>query len=305
MADFASEYLFDLQADPDLVKAYYDENGFVVLTGVFNQEEVRTTIAEVAEMVNVDYDDISTYDNFSGNRFGVIGKEPLIAPCLNRNRFHKNVVQAYKMVYGASRTILPCFDRVAWMRPELVNSAWATPYKAPGLHLDVSPVAYYEEHESVNQFLAELQYNKLSDFTAENNAKHEGMGLQVQGVINLVDNYEDDGGFHCVPGGHLMLKEWYQKAKHRLPRGQPCGRYNFSNSYKEDAVLCSYSMRVCSPAGSLILFDCLLPHGTKPNQSNSSRIIQFLRYVPEDIFVNDTRRNRSVAVKRIVNSMTT
>ena len=39
------------------------------------------------------------------------------------------------------------------------------------------------------------------------------MGLQLQGVLNLMDNDEDDGGFHAVSGGHHKLKEWFNEAK--------------------------------------------------------------------------------------------
>ena len=125
------------------------------------------------------------------------------------------------------------------------------------------------------------------------------MGLQIQGVLILIDNEDEDGGFHCLPGGHKDIKKWYQSAKHRLPKGEPSGRYIFDTKFKEDAILCSYSKRICSTAGSLILFDCLLPHGTQPNYSYRNRIIQFLRYVPEDIFPKQTLIRRKGAVERI------
>ena len=29
----------------------------------------------------------------------------------------------------------------------------------------------------------------------------------IQGLINLADNREDDGGFHCVPGCHKYIED--------------------------------------------------------------------------------------------------
>ena len=218
---------------------------------------------------------------------------------MNANRVNPKVRKAYEIVYGKERAISPCFDRAAWMRPPVDNPGWATPFKAPGIHLDISPFAYFEEHEKVDKFLSQLTYSSSTDFVGENNAKHSKMGLQLQAVLNLVDNEEENGGFHCVPGGHKRIPEWFASAKNRLAKNEPCGRYIFDNRFKEDQLLCSYTMRVCSPAGSLIIFDCLLPHGTQPNYSSKNRIIQFLRYIPLDTFKSaKTRKNRENAVKR-------
>jgi hypothetical protein len=39
---------------------------------------------------------------------------------------------------------------------------------------------------------------------------HQSMhnGLHVQGVLNFLDNLEEDGGFYCVPGFKHHFKEW-------------------------------------------------------------------------------------------------
>ena len=139
------------------------------------------------------------------------------------------------------------------------------------------------------------------------------MGTTIQGVLNLVDNGYYDGGFHCVPGGHkLVAGEWYWGegggkgkggkggARERLKKGEPCGRYIFDNRFGEDAKLCGWTERVVSPAGSLILFDCLLPHGTRPNESGNNRIIQFLRYLRVGDLPVKARKNREAALKRIL-----
>jgi hypothetical protein len=55
--------------------------------------------------------------------------------------------------------------------------------------------------------------------------------------------------------------------------------------------------RVPCPAGSLILFDAALPHGTLPNRSRRPRCVQFLRYLPEAA-VENRRHARAAAVAR-------
>ena len=156
-------------------------------------------------------------------------------------------------------------------------------------------------------FLALFRYSDIGDFVRENNAKHKKMGTTIQGVLNLVQNEYSDGGFHCVPGGHKEVAgEWYWGeggkggARERMNKGEPCGRYIFDRKFQEDAKLCAYTERVISPAGALTLFDCLLPHGTRPNESGNSRIIQFLRYIRTDDLPPKARKNREVALKRIM-----
>ena len=43
------------------------------------------------------------------------------------------------------------------MRPTVSHPEWGTPYNAPGVHLDVSPRAYFEEEKSVDEFLGKLR----------------------------------------------------------------------------------------------------------------------------------------------------
>jgi len=295
-------YVFGLEDEKEAV-AHYKEYGYVVFRDVLTAAEVRETVEEVGRLCGADVGDPSTYGNFTGNRYGVVGKEPLVSPFLNRNRIHPNTVRAYQLLYG-DRPILPCFDRAAWMRPTDLSMAWDTPFSSPGLHLDVSPRAYFDpaEQAGVDAFLGGLTYARLGDFVRENNAKCAAHGEQIQGVLNLVDNHEEDGGFHCVPGSHARLRDWYDAAAPRLPAAVPCGRYVFTPTYREDRVLCSYTQRVCAPAGSLILFSCTLAHGTRPNRSSHNRIIQFLRYIPQDTIPKSARRHRALAVDRILSS---
>jgi ectoine hydroxylase-related dioxygenase (phytanoyl-CoA dioxygenase family) len=73
-------------------------------------------------------------------------------------------------------------------------------------------------------------------------------------------------------------------------------RYLFTpKSYEE---LGTSAVRVPCPAGTLILFDACLPHGTLPNRSGRPRAIHFLRYIPETILSEKCAKARKAAVLR-------
>jgi ectoine hydroxylase-related dioxygenase (phytanoyl-CoA dioxygenase family) len=134
------------------------------------------------------------------------------------------------------------------------------------------------------------------DFISENNAKHWRMGRQVQGVLNLIDNRLEDGGFQCVPMRDPVewLRRWSPDQKWSTP-SEPNGRYFFTpKSYEELGIPAT---RVPCPAGTLILFDACLPHGTLPNRSGRPRAIQFLRYIPKSTFSEKCVRLRTAAVR--------
>eukprot|EP00930_Biecheleria_cincta_P074560 TRINITY_DN61779_c0_g1_i1.p1 TRINITY_DN61779_c0_g1~~TRINITY_DN61779_c0_g1_i1.p1 ORF type:complete len:130 (+),score=15.46 TRINITY_DN61779_c0_g1_i1:41-391(+) len=70
------------------------------------------------------------------------------------------------------------------------------------------------------------------------------------------------------------LQEWVREHSD-LPGPEVNGRYNLKD-YGPDAVLGRDACRVPCQAGTLILFDATLAHGTKPNISARSRAILFL-----------------------------
>ena len=135
------------------------------------------------------------------------------------------------------------------------------------------------------------------DFIAENNAKHFRMGRHVQGVLNLIHNRVEDGGFQCVPMPDCVrwLREWTPMQRWTSPP-EPNGKYIFSPRAYE--ALGIPAVRVPCPAGTLILFDACLPHGTLPNRSGRPRAIQFLRYIPQAMLSPPTLASRGAAVRR-------
>lgn len=153
----------------------------------------------------------------------------------------------------------------------------------------------------MDQFLNNIDYTN-GHFTAENNSKHASMGRTVQGVLNIFDNEEEDGGFQCVPGMHgAALEEWVSRHT-GLPAPEVNGKYELKD-FGPDRQLGKQAVRVPCPAGTLILFDATLPHGTRPNTSARSRAILFLRYLIATELPPEAWRDRNDALQRVVKSV--
>jgi hypothetical protein len=294
-------------SDLEAVRACYERYGVVGVTGVLSQAECQALILEGLEPYLPEGCHMNDPESFALadralNRFGVIGKEALFSESLLSARLHPNVVASYSAVHDRE-DVIACHDRAAWMRPSLMNPAWDTPFSWPGLHFDVSLRNYFDKdaRASVDSFLKAIDFAS-GNFVAENNAKHFSMGRTVQGVLNLLDNEEEDGGFHCVPGMYGdALKQWVETHE-SLPAPEVNGRYNLQR-FGSDAELGKQAVRLPCPAGTLILFDATLPHGTRPNASWQSRAILFLRYLTSDELPAEAWVERNAALRSIVTKL--
>merc|ERR1712166_652281 len=79
----------------------------------------------------------------------------------------------------------------------------------------MNPWEYAEGCSAVHQRVDGLRYSgnaKRTDFTRENNDVTFQMGRCLQGVVNLVDNTDEDGdcggGTILVPGFHKVFDQW-------------------------------------------------------------------------------------------------
>ncbi|MCW7553331.1 phytanoyl-CoA dioxygenase family protein [Endozoicomonas gorgoniicola] len=93
--------------------------------------------------------------------------------------------------------------------------------------------------------------------------------VNVQGVLALSDTDEETGGFQCVPELYRQLEEWRKT--------QPADR----DPYVPD--LTGFEVEFISmKAGDLLIFNSLLPHGIRPNQSDKVRMAQYISMVPAE-----------------------
>jgi len=69
-----------------------------------------------------------------------------------------------------------------------------------------------------------LNYQFEDNFISEFNGTKNLGDLKLQGLINLTDAKENDGGFCAVPGFHKHLKEWSD-----LTKDTACAKMSLSN----------------------------------------------------------------------------
>ena len=294
--------------DPKGILDCYETYGAVGITGVLSAQECAETVDDVKLIIkqfgaNEQFNiyDPNTFDNWPDmnkfiNKPGVIGTLPIITKTLNRNRFHPNVKKAYSLIYGLpDDQLLAQFDRIGWMRPVLDKDGnkfpqYATPLKEPGKHLDVNPSYYFDDSKAdeVYSWLNKLTFDSLRHLISENNATNIKFGRHCIGVLNLIDNKYENGGFRFTPGGHKITPSWYIRNQKRLDYGSANGNYFFDE--KDEEFL--HSSRIPCPAGTLIIFDAALPHGTLPNQTSDIRMVQFLRYMPKKLYNEKTLARR-------------
>ena len=129
--------------------------------------------------------------------------------------------------------------------------------------------------------LTTLQYRSDDDWIDENNEPGcAAVGeLHVQGLVNLADNLEEDGGFWLVPGFHQHMVQW---AKDRQSLRDTFGRhYQFLLFDKSDVPdMYAAAQHIATRAGSAILWDQRTMHGSRANCSMRPRFAQFFKMFP-------------------------
>ena len=96
----------------------------------------------------------------------------------------------------------------------------------------------------------------------------------VQGILTLTDATPTSGGFCCVPGFHNEFDTWAEE--------HPAETVEGSNRHlvliPEADPMLDRLVRVCAPAGSMIIWDSRLPHQNFPNADNTWRTVQYITY---------------------------
>ncbi len=93
----------------------------------------------------------------------------------------------------------------------------------------------------------------------------------IQGLLYLTDTKEDQGAFTLIPGFHNKIELWLTQLDSDMnPR-----ELNLLDHFKEKPI--------SGNVGDLIIWNHCLPHGSRPNNSTSPRIVQYINYQPIDL----------------------
>ncbi len=91
--------------------------------------------------------------------------------------------------------------------------------------------------------------------------------LSIQGLVYLTDTSERQGAFSCVPSIYQNLDKYLDLHKSDDERLKPVA--------SEDQLI-----PVEGPAGSLVVFNRLMPHTSRLNESDTHRFVQYVTMQP-------------------------
>eukprot|EP00435_Cladocopium_sp_Y103_P072337 s251_g40.t1 len=291
-------------------QSFFQTYGFVVFKDVLSEAECEATVAEIWTSLEERTEGLArdvpeSWPLLSSERYGLPEEQAVFTPQMVANRQNARVYAALDAVlprmdavedfdspHPDPNSVVVTQDRWCIYRPAGDDESART---AENLHLDVNPWTYAglkpTEIESLRYgtSIAGDHRFPLQDFRAELTAvqgRGGPTGEHVQGVMNLLDNLEEDGGTRLVPGFHRSFMAWLealgdlesnlaQSGQHDnwvLRRAAGGGSFKFSNL---DPIH-QLSRRIPMRAGSFLLWNQLVVHGSCSNKSSNFRMAQFI-----------------------------
>ena len=251
--------------------ARWERDGFLVVPNAVPLGLARDAAATIRTFVGADETNISSwYDNtldIYSDRLPDGVTKPHHGPCgmaflqhhasLWALRQHPRLHAIFSELYGTPRLYVTA-DRVHFKPPRSAEfPAWSDPGDVhKGLHWDVD----------TRRTAWPVPY-------------------VMQGVLYLEETTAAQGALRVVPGFHRRFEAW--------DATQPANRSAERLSPGPDAdALMAESVPVSGPAGSLVVWHSLLPHGPGPNTASSPRVSAYLSMLPVDAapFLGPTRR---------------
>jgi len=324
---------FSLSPDSTEVSAvqFYQKFGFVIFRDILEPEECNASQCEIWDALEQQYpglhrSSIPSLSVLTSQTYGLSSAPAVFTPQMLRNRCNPKLVKVMRLLLG-DNDILMSHDRWCFYRPTKSLGMCETAVDMPewktaaSLHLDLNPWTFIED--KVNVQVQNLYYDNLRDFSKEMNSVNEVTGPHLQGVLALTDSMENDGGTVLVPGFHHIFSSWVKSlgdmknfAQHSDPRrNRLVWRGGGSGSFKfcDSDPIHHLKQRITVRAGSLLLWDQRLVHGSVPNNSNRFRMAQFIRPFRRKTYDSMRLERRSKVVtahlesagKNFISSLTT
>eukprot|EP01112_Ceratiomyxa_fruticulosa_P021297 TRINITY_DN7437_c0_g2_i1.p1 TRINITY_DN7437_c0_g2~~TRINITY_DN7437_c0_g2_i1.p1 ORF type:complete len:379 (-),score=87.38 TRINITY_DN7437_c0_g2_i1:186-1322(-) len=312
------------------IKEFFTQFGFVVVRDVLTKGECEDTINDIWEYIEqrkftsyksssirVSRNDPTSWANNNWPPManeGIVGTPPVFTQRAILNRQNPNLHRVGSIILERPDLFIN-HDRYGLFRPtrdvKIIESDGSV--KSYGdhpefatdrnVHLDMNPWTYVNEQDSshAQQYLAKLRYKREDDFIAENNevgclAEHQ---LNIQGLINLADNRSEDGGFHLVPGFHHHIAEWVNNNPELSKR---YGKYNNFIVLPEGEPIQGQAIRITCRAGSVVIWDQRVAHGSSPNNSDKARYAQFFKIFPSAPMNPERKEARTLKIAQMIES---
>jgi len=292
---------------------FFEHYGFVVFNDVVESsscEQARVEIWDYLEnhVTGFKHSNPDTFHHLSSQTHGLAAEPAIFSEQIFRNRCCRKVLEAFRAVLH-DENILVSHDRWCVFRPTRGirfrhgvqdMQSWKT---KENLHLDLNPWNFYTGVTTLDQ----LTYDNLRDFSKEVNGVIHATGPHVQGVLALNDNRAEDGGTVLVAGFQKCFQQWQKSlgpmseylhstddSSGRLVwRGKGAGSYIFAKNDK----LHEYKQRVTMRAGSLLIWDQRVVHGSAHNNSGNFRVAQFIKAFRRSFAGDERLRHRTIRVR--------
>lgn len=307
---------FSMSFDPNtttdmpLAKAFFDEYGFCIFRNVISNAECQRQLDDMMAFLQEQFlDSHATLENPESlatclSSFGCPkGVSGLFRPALLRLRQNELVHRALSTAMGMEDLIVN-HDR--WLLHRPPPSTSSQPLTKRNIHLDMNPWEYHADDAlpAIRQRLSNLDYGGNNRaWIAENNDVHHSMGPCVQAIVNLYDiSSRENGGTILVPGSHKTFDAWMdqQCADSRKRRVGPM-QYTLDASNDSEQMLMTMAQHPTLRAGSMIVWDQRVFHGSTPNLSSTQiRAGVPLKAFPAWVLEEDPQRaqERGLAIQK-------
>jgi len=185
----------------------------------------------------------------------------------------------YRTTVEVDNTI-PVVDKPEWES----RSRW--------LHWDLNPF-YWTAPDSKG-----YDYEFQGDFISENNGTKNNGERKLQGLVNVVDAREEDGGFLIVPGFQHHLKEWASQPHLTGYQRSNADSYDFVYVPDNDPLQNQFQ-KIPMRARSLLIWSSEMPHCNYSNSSNHFRIVQYIKMFPANPGAPGTDSRRKLLIKHV------
>lgn len=287
-------------------QVFFREFGFIAFRDVLTSGECdvgRHAMWNILERVGPSFsrhDEATWGSKWPTNPYGMMGDHgqrkglPTMDPSLLRLRTHRNVHACFAAVLGEEDLVCN-HDRILMTRPggrrgheDWLLERGREAVLSKGLHLDLCPWDY-DNQVRCNKRMKELDYRSTGDFVAENNLVHRGLGLTVQGLLNLDECPHDNGGTVVVPGSHRVFDQV-------LDAIRESGKENMRTRATQYAFtsatgLAPSAIRVPQHEGTLLIFDQRVVHSGSVNRGQRWRYALPVRYLQRAQVKNQSKRN--------------
>ena len=296
----------DFNNRPSEVLEFFDKFGFVILRDAVDEQQNQELLDDIWTFLEETNDGFSRNDMRTWNeglrRFGVPNSvNSIFRPTFLRMRQNPRIIQAFQTILRMERVIVG-HDRFLFHRPAGNRPDWRGP---KNVHLDLNPHEFESmvAGKGLRKRLSMLTYTterNHRDFISENNDVHSSMGLCLQGLLNLQDLSAYDGD---MTGGTIVIPGSHNPGMWPLLHDDFTAMVVGPQQYKFDKKLADQAIRVNLRAGSLMIWNQRLIHGSTPNLMTTPdriRVAIPIRAFSKQILIEQPKRakNRARAIRR-------